>query len=203
MCTAYELGKRGGSHTGRANAEALDYLMELEARIVRPTLSAPVLMPDGNLREMSWGFRRQVKGASGKSVKRTIVNSREDKLGTWMWKESFRDRRCLIPAAGFFEWTDGPGGKVPLRFQDPAGQLLWIAGIWEHDREHGECFSMVTTVPTPAIESVHDRMPAVLTPQQQELYLDHALNEFGPSGVELEWVAQANFLKRAEPGELF
>jgi len=68
MCTAYELGKRGGSFPEWLIAETLEHLLGLDTRIVRPTLPAPVVMPDGSLREMLWGFRRPVPGARRSSV---------------------------------------------------------------------------------------------------------------------------------------
>ena len=209
MCTAYEIGKRGGSHADHVKAAAFEYLMGLERAIIRPTHPAPVVMPDGDLRTMIWGFRRPVPGVRQKKVWRTIVNSREDKLSGRTWKEAFAERRCLIPAASFFEWVQGPRGKVPLRFEDPGGGMLWIAGIWEDDKDRGECFSMITTEPNPIVQPVHDRMPAVLRAEQIRPYLAGELNEFGPSGVDLAFAEAENFLKAdkepKEPrqGELF
>jgi len=209
MCTAYEIGKRGGSFPEWGTKDAFEHLMEIEGyTIIRLTLPAPVLLRDGTLRTMRWGFRRLVPGKL-KPGWRTIGNSREDKLSGRTWKESFTERRCLIPASAFFEWIDGPAGKVPLRFERPENEWLWIAGIWETDKERGDCFSMITTEPSGAIAPIHDRMPAVLTNAQLRPYLDGELNEFGPSAVPLEWKETANFLKKTsgetkpEQGELF
>jgi putative SOS response-associated peptidase YedK len=208
MCTAYELGKRGGSFPERLRAEAVDGLLKITgSSLIRPTLAAPVILPDGSLREMSWGFRRQfaakVKGR--KSVTRTIVNSREDKLDGRTWKEAFTERRCLIPAASFYEWVERDGRKFPLRFGDAKGEWLWLAGIWEESKEHGECFSMITTEPNAVMEPVHDRMPAVLTHAQIAPYLEGEFHGFGPSAVPLEFQKAVNFLKAKKPetGELF
>lgn len=205
MCTAYELGKRGGSFPDQVKARAMKELLALVGiSIIRPTLPAPVLMPEGELRTMAWGFRRPVPGGKTKQLWRTIVNSREDKLQGRTWSKAFRERRCLIPAAAFYEWTDGPAGKVPLRFERPDDEWLWIAGIWEQDKERGECFSMITTEPNDVLAPVHDRMPAVLAPEQIGPYLAGDLKEFGPSAVGLEFRETANFLKKPpDQGELF
>lgn len=195
MCTAYEIGKVGNRLPARSKPEMAKYLDALEGkRIVRPTLMAPVMMPDGLPVEMSWGFRREFKGKSGKRISRTVVNSREDKLDTITWREAFRERRCVIPAAAFYEWTEGAGGKsVPLRFLRRDGDMIWIAGIWELG-EGGMCYSMITTDPNATVRPVHDRMPAVLTQDQINPYLDHELDEFGPSRVELAYSQAENFL---------
>lgn len=210
MCTAYEIGKRGGSFPEWLRASAVEHLLGLdEVRIIRPTIPAPVVLPDGNLQEMIWGFRRPVPAVKTKQTWRTIVNSREDKLKGRTWSKAFQERRCLIPAAGFYEWVDTPGGKAPLRFEDPAKELLWIAGIWEVDKERGHCFSMITTEPNELVTPVHDRMPAVLLPEQFRPFLDGELQEFGASRAALCFSQAENFLKakkakRPPPqGELF
>lgn len=200
MCTAYELGKRGGSFPEHIKANAFKHLIGLDAtRIIRPTLLAPVILPDGTLREMAWGFRRPVPGGKTKQLWRTIVNSREDKLQGRTWHKAFTDRRCLIPATAFYEWIDRRGGKVPLRFEDPTGAFLWIAGIWEHDQERGDVFSMITTEPSAQIAPVHDRMPAVLVPENIGPFLSGQLNAFGPSQAPLAFAEAANFLKKPKP----
>jgi putative SOS response-associated peptidase YedK len=136
------------------------------------------------------------------------VNSREDKLGGGTWGKAFLERRCLIPASAFFEWVTGPDCRaLPLRFTRPGSRGILIAGIWEEDKERGECFSMITTEPSDAIRLVHDRMPAVLANEQLRPYLEGTLKEFGPSSVPLEWAVAENFLRKAaDPpaqGELF
>ncbi len=199
MCTAYEIGKNSKRLPARVTISAVESLRSLgETRIVRPTLSAPVILPDGELREMSWGFRRKFRGAKG-LVSRTIVNSREDKLDTAMWREAFRERRCLIPVIAFFEWVEGADGKaVPLRFTQEHDGWLMIAGIWE-DGEGGPCFSMLTTDPSASVRRVHDRMPAVLAESQINPFLDGDLHGFGPSEVPLQHAVAANFLKPDPP----
>ena len=193
MCTAYEIGLRGGSFPSFIKAKALaDMLGQGEPRIIRPTLVAPVVLPDGSVEPMSWGFRRTF--GSGKARRRrTVVNSRNDKLASPMWADSFEKRRCLIPALSFFEWTHRTGKAVPLRFT--GRDMLWIAGLWEDDRDWGPCFSMITTEPTPEISSVHDRMPAVLGPTLLQPYLSGETPAPGPSEVPLEFSPSGNFLK--------
>lgn len=138
MCTAYKVGKRGNVPETPLFEQAYDYFMGVAVpRIVRPTHKAPVVMPDGELREMAWGFKRTMKGASGKPVSRTIVNSREDKLKGRTWSKAFAERRCLIPAFSFFEWVSRGGKNVPLEFESTSDEMLWIAGIWEDDEERG------------------------------------------------------------------
>jgi putative SOS response-associated peptidase YedK len=206
MCTAYKIGKtsKGGIAPGVPwyEIEIGSYLRDISSKIIRPTHKAPVIKSDGNLREMSWGFRRQMKGKSGRPITRTIVNSREDKLSGYVWSDAFRERRCLIPAISFFEWVELDGQMAPLEFVSGEGSLLWIAGIWEADEERGEVFSMISTEPNAQVAPVHDRMPAVLLPGQVEPFLGGEIDEFGPSGVPLNYTRAANFLTRAKDSPL-
>lgn len=201
MCTAYEVGykKRGSDPGYTPAADVARILAQEEKRIIRPTLSAPVILPDGSLKSMAWGFRIPVPGKKG--TMRTVVNSREDKLGGRTWNKSFRERRCLIPAAAFYEWVQGTAGMVPLRFERPEHSITWIAGIWREEEERGECFSMITTEPNSVLAPVHDRMPAVLTDEQIPAYLAGELQEFGPSRVPLVYAETENFLKRKKEKE--
>lgn len=206
MCTAYEVGwRKRGSDPNYTEPSAISCLLKEETRIIRPTLPAPVIMPDMSLRTMLWGFRIPVPGKKG--TMRTVVNSREDKLDGHTWNKSFRERRCLIPATAFYEWVDGKGGKVPLRFERPDHQTTFIAGIWRIEEGRGECFSMITTEPNGVLAPVHDRMPAVLADDQIPTYLSGDLHEFGPSRVGLIYAEAENFLKKiSEPpaqGDLF
>lgn len=198
MCTAYEIGwKKRGSDSGYTPPSAIADLLAEEPRLIRPTIPAPVVMPDGSWRTMLWGFRLPIPGKPGKM--RTVVNSREDKLQGRTWNKSFRECRCLIVATAFYEWIDRAGAKVPLRFQRPDGRLSLIAGIWRMEEERGECFSMITTEPNGVLAPVHDRMPAVLSDDQVASYLAGELNDFGPSQVPLLYTEAANFLKSKPP----
>lgn len=195
MCTAYEVGyKKRGSDPNYVEPSAIARLIAEEKRIIRPTLPAPVIMPDGSLRTMAWGFRLPIPGKPGKQ--RTVVNSREDKLDGRTWKKSFQERRCIIPAAAFYEWIEIKGKMEPYRFVRPDDEITWIAGIWREESDRGECFSMITTEPNNVLAPIHDRMPAVLTDTQIPAYLSGELSSFGPSRVALIYDQAENFLKR-------
>lgn len=205
MCTAYELGKRGGSFPSRVKARAMEQLLGVRSpRLIRPTREAPVILPDGELHPMTWGFRRMFHGTNGRKLARTIVNSREDKLDSPMWRDAFERRRCLIPVSAFFEWGRIDGRPAPLRFESTDDQWLWIAGIWEEDAERGPCFSMITTEPSALVAPVHDRMPAVLPDEWIDPFLSGEMREFGPSPVSLKFGRTENFLRSGpSQGELF
>ncbi len=98
---------------------------------------------------------------------------------------AFRERRCLVPADGFYEWRKGPGGSRPylVRFRD--GRPFAFAGLWERWEKEGpplETFTILTTRPNQVVAPIHDRMPVVLDPARFEEWLDPDLSD--PSRLE-------------------
>jgi len=94
-----------------------------------------------------------------------------------MFREAFAKRRCLVPADDFYEWTGQPGRKTRWRFAAADGGELVFAGLWERRRE-GATLRLTYTVLTVAanadVAPYHDRMPAILAPQDREAWLDPA-----------------------------
>ena len=54
---------------------------------------------------------------------------------------------------------------------DPNDGYLWAAGIWEEHRELGPCYTMVTTAASPLMVPIHDRMPALLRPEEMAEFM--------------------------------
>ncbi len=193
MCTAYELGKRGGSFPARVGAKAVRELLSIEkTKLLRPTLKALVVLPDGSLESMRWGFARKFSHA--------VVNSREDKLDGGMWRDAVENRRCLIPVAAYYEWSGPRGEKRTHRFTAADKGWLWIAGIWEENVELGRCFSMITTEPRGVVRGVHDRMPAVLSVSETDVFLNGAMRTFRPQEDLLLVADSVNPLTGKRPG---
>lgn len=113
-----------------------------------------------------------------------LVNARAESLPKQpAFAESFRERRCLIPADGFYEWRNDEGGKTPMWFSRPDGDLFAFAGIWtalpsrDKKAEPLHSCAIVTCDPNGLIRPIHDRMPVVLKPEAEALWLDPDLDE--------------------------
>jgi putative SOS response-associated peptidase YedK len=96
-------------------------------------------------------------------------------------KPAFRDamklRRCLVPADGFYEWeTLGTKVKQAYNFGMTDDMLFAFAGLWERWQdptgEFIDTFTILTTKPNSLVARIHDRMPAILKPDDYELWLD-------------------------------
>ncbi len=200
MCNAYEIGRRVSKNPLKNSlllAASLD--LPSEPRLIRRTDTAPVITSGEELVDMRWGFERPSLG--------TINNSREDKLSGPMWAKAFRERRCVIPANAFYEWSGPKGKKRTHRFTRVDEEWFWIAGIWEESRDHGLCFSMITTGANELMAPIHDRMPAVLEEGEIAGYLAGKMNTFTPSPESLRVDDSPNPLIKPKgtsvQGELF
>jgi putative SOS response-associated peptidase YedK len=97
------------------------------------------------------------------------------------FKRSFENRRCLIPADGFYEWEKKPdGSKLPHFIRSGDGTPLALAGLWgswrNEDGDRITSCTIITTTPNDLVRPIHDRMPVALDHDHWRRWLDP---EFG------------------------
>jgi len=107
---------------------------------------------------------------------RGFINARAETLEEKpSFNESFRLRRCLIPADGFFEWKRTGREKRPYYFQSIDGGPIMFAGIWDTWRNRKEVITscaIITTTANELVSELHDRMPAMLKPDAYDVWID-------------------------------
>ena len=81
--------------------------------------------------------------------------------------------RCLIPVNGFYEWRKEPGLKTPTPFYFylASGMPMAMAGL--HD---GQSAVIITTAPNSLMAPIHDRMPAIVLPDQYSAWIEGDLD---------------------------
>jgi putative SOS response-associated peptidase YedK len=83
------------------------------------------------------------------------------------FRSAVKQRRCLVPADGFYEWIKGPAGKQPHYIHFADGRPFAFAGLWERWTKGDEpldTFTIITTTPNALVAPLHDRMPVILPP---------------------------------------
>ena len=111
---------------------------------------------------------------------RPLINARAETVATQpAFRESFEERRCLIPADGFYEWRRDPEGKQPIWLSpsgEIGGELFAFAGIWARLERRGEApivsCALITCPPNDTVRAVHDRMPVVLARDAESAWID-------------------------------
>ena len=122
-----------------------------------------VVIANGKVRQMNWGFPLVMKGKSGQSLKpKPVNNARTDKLDSFFWRHSFEERRCLIPLTAWAEAEGPKGSKTRTWLSLPDSEIFACAGVWRGSDEWGDCYSMVMTDAGGAAKEVHTRMPVLL-----------------------------------------
>ncbi len=106
-----------------------------------------------------------------------MINARAETV--WnkpAFRGAFRQRRCLVPADGFYEWRGEGGRRQPFHLALEGGGLFAIAGLWEVWSPAGpepiESCTLLTTEANPAVRPLHDRMPLILPPAARQAWLD-------------------------------
>ncbi|HWZ41976.1 MAG TPA: SOS response-associated peptidase [Candidatus Saccharimonadales bacterium] len=140
--------------------------------------------PKSPLRESSllrWGLVPY--WAKGPSIGYRTINARSEAAAEKpAFREALKQRRCLVPTDGFYEWQKlGPKDKQPYNIGLKDNGLFAFAGLWESwrdpaDKSPGavplETFTILTTSANPLVAAVHDRMPVILAPEDYDLWLD-------------------------------
>jgi len=97
------------------------------------------------------------------------------------FRAAFRNRRCLIPADGFFEWTGAAKTRRAHYFTRADGAPFAFAGLWDRwlapDGTELDSCTILTTGPNELLARFHDRMPAILARERIDAWLDPALRD--------------------------
>jgi putative SOS response-associated peptidase YedK len=145
-------------------------------------MSAPVVRRhlesgERHLDLLSWGlvpsFTKDLKAA------RKPVNARAETVAaSGMFRMALAKRRCLVPAAAFYEWKTTPNGKVPHAIAQADGDPLALAGIWEGwrspDGDVLRTFAIITIEANAQMAVMHDRMPVILEAGDWPVWLGEA-----------------------------
>lgn len=97
------------------------------------------------------------------------------------FRESFRRRRALVPADGFYEWRRRGPVSQPFAFRAKSGETFAIAGLWDEwqPREGPplRTFALLTTDASADVSPVHDRMPVILEKGAEDVWLDAGIED--------------------------
>ncbi|MGN6484246.1 MAG: SOS response-associated peptidase [Thermomicrobiales bacterium] len=129
------------------------------------------------LRKMHWGLRRPWSRLDS----RAPSNARAE---TILALPTFRDlvarKRCLVPMTGYYEWQQRGGRKIPY-FITTDRPLCCFAGIYDAwllpDGEIAASYAIITTTPAESIAHIHDRMPVILRPEDEDRWLSRSVRD--------------------------
>ncbi len=113
--------------------------------------------------------------------KYTMFNAKSEEAATKpAFRDSFKSKRCLIPADGFYEWTVGEdGGKDPWHIYQPGHAPFSFAGLWAYNPilDITSC-TILTAAAGPTMAQLHTRQPVILDPAFYDTWLDPATPQY-------------------------
>lgn len=144
---------------------------------VCPTNQVQVVRGSENGRQlvsMRWGFLPHWYKKPNDGP--LLINARAETLAEKpAFRAASRERRCLIPATGFYEWTKTPeGARLPWYIHRTDGEQVVFAGIWqiwELGKDQFTTCAMVTTPANQHMSQIHHRMPVIIEPDDWGLWL--------------------------------
>ncbi|WP_123537176.1 SOS response-associated peptidase [Halosimplex salinum] len=190
MCGRYSLFAPPADIEERFDA-TFDF--EFEPRYnAAPSQELPVVTGDEpeTIQRMEWGL---VPSWADDRSDYEFINARAETVREKSsFSEAYESRRCLVPADGFYEWTEAGGGKQPYRVSLDEDDLFAMAGLWERwtppqtqtglgdfgggagpdgDPDAVETFTIVTTEPNETVGELHHRMAVILDPAEEATWL--------------------------------
>lgn len=149
---------------------------------IAPTQLVPVVRQrsDGTrqISMMRWGLVPAWAKAWGDG----LINARAESVNEKpSFRQAFRQRRCIVPASGFYEWKKLDQRKIPHYVRMADHMPMPLAGIWELWRSPEgqalESFAILTTTANATVAPIHDRMPVILHLDELSLWLDRDLHD--------------------------
>jgi putative SOS response-associated peptidase YedK len=140
---------------------------------VAPTHFHPVIQMEdsGHLHLLRWGLIPS--WAKDKSIGSKMINARSETLiEKGAFNRLLATKRCIIPLDGFYEWKRLGKDKIPYRIITTNQEIFSVAGLWDTwldpvSSEKVHSFTIITIAANELMKAVHDRMPAILTPNNE------------------------------------
>ena len=204
MCGRYTLSAKPSAIAKRYGLDRVPESLKPNYNAA-PTQTMPVIVAgkngDKQLEMMRWGIHRQL----GKDLVKELINTRADKAFGGFWKRTVLNRRCLIPADGFYEWKKVQDGKTPFFIHPKAMEIYSFAGIWDtwknEDGQEINTYSIMTTEPNKEMRAVHNRMPVILHQEDEASWIEPSNDDperlgqlllpFEDNGLEIYEVSRA------------
>ncbi len=146
---------------------------------IAPTQPVAVIPNTGDYRLDFYVWGLIPSWAKDPQIGNRMINARAETLAEKpSFRNSFRRKRCLIPADGFFEWKpiEGSKSKQPMYIYMKDHKPFAFAGLWDlwHAPDGSEVYSctIITTEPNDLLKQIHNRMPVILPPSAYPSWLE-------------------------------
>ena len=151
---------------------------------IAPSQPAAVVPNDGFNRVDFFNWGLIPFWAKDPKIGNRMINARSETISEKpSFRGSFKYKRCLVLADGFYEWRKEPGSKskTPIYLRMKSKMPIAFAGLWDdwHSNDGSEIrtFTIITTEPNTLIKEIHNRMPVILPLSSYHDWLKEGENE--------------------------
>ena len=137
-----------------------------------PTNTQAIVVDDGKreIKAAVWGFAPHY-------AKRPLINARGETVHQKpTFSKAFFTSRCIVPATSFFEWEKTEDGKIKRRISVEGQGIFSMAGLLglfkDKEGRPFEAYTIITIFANEQMEHIHDRMPVILKPEDEDVWLD-------------------------------
>ena len=137
---------------------------------------ALVKLDDGSYKAVNLHWGLIPHWSKDRKISHHLINARAETVAEKpAFRTAYKQRRCLIPASGFYEWQKREQGKQAYCISRDDQQLITFAALWEY-WEHGtetiySC-TIITTAANQVMQAIHQRMPVIINPQHYDDWLN-------------------------------
>lgn len=141
-----------------------------------PTTHVPIIANDApaTIQHFYWGL--DVTTINGE-LRKNLINARmENILRIPFFAECIENRRCILPCSGYYEWKTIGKKKIPYLVSLKSDEMFSLAGFWAEQEDVSglkiKKFMLITQPPIPKLAFIHERMPGVLTAEEEAEWLN-------------------------------
>lgn len=177
MCGRFSRHHKPDEIAERFDVELIDFDFDPRYNIA-PSQISPVIAFQSERKMMAAKWGLVPFWAKDPAIGNKLINARAETLAEKpSFKNALANRRCLIPADGFYEWQKkNKGPSQPYYVRLNGGGLFAFAGLWElwKNPEGGmlQTFTIITTEPNELIKTFHHRMAVILKPEDEGAWID-------------------------------
>lgn len=181
MCGRFSMFSHAKALKDRFNIEEVMISPEPRYNIAPAQRIATVVQREHRqLTEMKWGLIPS--WAKDSKIGEQLINARAETVAEKpAFRSAFKKRRCLILADSFFEWQKRGEVKTPMLIRLRAMESFAMAGLYEYWKMRSgkvlESCAIVTTAANDFMKPIHNRMPVILRPENEDRWLNPDLQD--------------------------